>query len=188
MEAPMKPLMQFGLCCLLAPGLFAQHQGSGAVSGGHAGSVKAGSRTGHAHESMRTLGHSRYYGFGYGGFYGGDYQPFYDSADPGGSNAAVVYSPPAQPPMVAETAHPVIHEYTQWGDNAISPEQASRPILYLIAFRDKTIAAATTYWVENGALHYLDTGHQQKQALLSSVDRDLSAQLNSERHVPFNIQ
>ena len=90
--------------------------------------------------------------------------------------------------MVTETAHPVIHEYTQWGDNANPPEQAGHPILYLIAFRDKTIAAATTYWVENGALHYLDTGHQQKQALLSSVDRDLSAQLNSERHVPFNIQ
>ncbi len=184
----MKPLMQFGLCCLLAPGLFAEHQGSGAVSGGHAGSVKAGSRTGHAHESMRTLGHSRYYGFGYGGFYGGDYQPFYDSADPGGSNASADYSRPAQAPMVTETAHPVIHEYTQWGDNANPPEQAGHPILYLIAFRDKTIAAATTYWVENGALHYLDTGHQQKQALLSSVDRDLSAQLNSERHVPFNIQ
>jgi hypothetical protein len=169
MEAPMKPLMQFGLCCLLAPGLFAEHQGGGAVSGGHAGSVKAGSHPGHAHGSMRTLGHSRYYGFGYGGFYGGDYQPFYDSADPGGSNA-------------------VIHEYTQWGDNAISPEQASHPILYLIAFRDKSIRAAMTYWVENGALHYLDTGHQQKQAPLSSVDRDLRAQLNSERHVPFNIQ
>jgi hypothetical protein len=60
-------------------------------------------------------------------------------------------------------------------------------MLYLIAFRDSTIRAAMTYWVEDGTLHYLDTGHQEKQAPLSSVDRDLSAQLNRERHIPFNI-
>jgi hypothetical protein len=58
----------------------------------------------------------------------------------------------------------------------------------LIAFRDSTIRAATTYWVEDGTLHYLDSSHKEKQAPLSSVDGDLSAQLNRERHVPFNLQ
>jgi hypothetical protein len=190
MEAPMKPLMQFGLCCLLAPGLFAEHQGSGAVSGAHKGSVTASSHAGHAPRSMRTLGKGRHYG--YGGFYGGDYLPFYDSgyspsADPSGSTASPVYSPPAQP-MVTETAHPVIHEYTRREDYGIPPGQEGHPILFLIAFRDKTIGSATIYWVANGTLHYLDAGHREKQAPLSSVDRDLSAQLNSERHLPFNIQ
>jgi hypothetical protein len=184
--------MQFGLCCLLAPGLFAEHQGGGAVNGGHAGSVKAGPPARHAHGSMRTYGYGRYGGYGYGSFYGADYEPFHDygyspSANPGGSNAPVVYSPPAQP-MLTETAHPVIHEYPQREDSAIPPGQEGRPMLYLIAFRDSTIRAAMTYWVENGVLHYLDTSHQEKQAPLSSVDRDLSAQLNRERHVPFNIQ
>jgi len=198
MEALMKTLMQFGLCCLLAPGLFAGHQGGGAVSGGHAGSVMAGSHAGHAPGPVRTFGYSRYGrsgygGYGYGGLYWGDYEPSYDygyypSSGPGGSNATVVFPPPAQPPMVTETAHPVIHEYTQREDYGIPPERESHPILYLLAFRDKTIRAAMTYWVENGTLHYLDTGHQEKQAPLSSVDRDLSAQLNSERHVPFSIQ
>jgi hypothetical protein len=42
----------------------------------------------------------------------------------------------------------------------------------LIAFRDNTIRAAMTYWVEGGTLHYLDQDHKEKQAPLSSVDRD----------------
>jgi len=175
----MKTLMQLALCCLVAPGLFAEHPGGGAVSGGHAGRVTAGS---HA-------GQGRHRGY----FFGGYYDPLWDYGytpltDQAGSNTTVVYppvySPPAQP-MVAETAHPVIHEYGQQENYAIP---SGSPILYLIAFQDKTIRAAMTYWVEDGALHYLDTGHQLKQAPLASVDRDLSARLNGERHVPFNIQ
>jgi hypothetical protein len=198
MGALMKPLMQFGLCCLLAPGVFAQHHGGGALSGGRLGSVTSGYNAGRVHGSTRTFGYGRYGGYGYdgygyGGFYGGYYEPFYDygynpPAGPGGSNVTVVYPPSAPPVMIAETAHPVIHEYTQQEDYGIPPERESHPILYLIAFRDSTIRAAMTYWVESGSLHYLDTDHKEKQAPLSSVDRDLSAQLNRERHIPFNIQ
>jgi len=187
--------MQFGLCCLLAPGLFAGHQGGGVVGGGHSGGVTAGHYGGHAHGSIRTFGYGRYGGYGYGGFYGGYYEPFYDSGyypstEPGGSNMTVVYPPPAAPPpvVITQTAHPVIHEYTQPEDYGAPPEREGHPILYLIAFRDNTIRAAMTYWVEDGTLHYLDKDHKEKQAPLASVDRDLSAQLNRERHVPFNIQ
>lgn len=178
----MRTLMQLGLCCLVAPGLFAEHHGGGAVSGGHPGRATAGT---HA-------GQGRYRG----NFYGGYYEPFWDYgysplADQAGSNTTVVYPPPVQPmvqPMVPETAHSVIHEYPRPADSGTPPERSSSPILYLIAFRDKNIRAAMTYWVQDGALHYLDTGHQLQKAPLSSVDRDLSARLNSERHVPFNIQ
>jgi hypothetical protein len=90
--------------------------------------------------------------------------------------------------MAAETAHPVIHEYNRPEDYGIPAEREGHPILYLIAFRDSNIRAAMTYWVDGGTLHYLDTDHREKQAPLSSVDRDLSAQLNRERHVPFDIQ
>ncbi|MGA2574541.1 MAG: hypothetical protein ABSH24_00785 [Bryobacteraceae bacterium] len=161
----MKPLVQFGLFCLLAPGLFAwQHAGVGAA---------------HAQ-------HSRY---GYGGYY----EPFYDygywpAADGGEANVTVVYPPPTPVVAIAQTAHPVIHEYAQPEDYRTPPEGPSRPILYLIAFRDSSIRAAMAYWVEAGALHYLDTGHHLKQAPLSSVDRDLSAQLNRERRIPFDLR
>lgn len=177
----MKLLIRFGLCCFLAPGLFAAHEGS------HAGSIMAGAHPRRTQGSMRASGYRGYRG--YGGFYWGDSAPFYDygesqSADPGRSTA----NPPALPPAVAETAHPVIHEYAQSEEYGIPLEQPNHPVLFLIAFQDKTIRAATTYWVDGGALHYLDTAHQEKEAPLSSVDRALSAQLNSERHVQFNIQ
>jgi hypothetical protein len=187
----MKPLMQFGLCCLLAQGVFAeQHAAAGGghagAGGGHAGGVTAGHSAGRAHSSIRTFGHGRY-----GGFYGGYYEPFADSgyyppAEPGQPSAAVAYPAPAI--MATETVHPVIHEYTQPEDYGTPPEGDGHPILYLIAFRDNTIRAAMTYWVEDSAIHYLDKDHQAKQAPLASVDRDLSAQLNRERHVPFNLQ
>jgi hypothetical protein len=193
MGALMKPLIQFGLCCLVTPGLIAEHQGGGRVSGGHAGSATAAHNAGHARGSIRTFGYGRYGGYGYGGLYGGYYEPFYDSgyypsADRGGSNVTVAYPPPAPPVTIAETAHPVIHEYARQEDYGTPPERESHPILYLIAFRDNTLRAAMTYWVESGSLHYLDTDHKEKQAPLSSIDPDLSAQLNRERHVPFNIQ
>jgi hypothetical protein len=180
----MKPLMQFSLCCLLAPGLFAADHG-----GGHGGSVAAGHNAGHAHGSIQSFGHGRRGGYLYGGFY----DPYYDygdspAAEPGGSNVTVVYPPSAPAVMVTETAHPVIHEYAQPEDYGTAAERGNQPILYLIAFRDSTIRAAMTYWVEGGTLHYLDTGHKEKEAPLASVDLDLSGRLNRERHVPFNIQ
>jgi hypothetical protein len=191
----MKPLMQFGLCCLLAPGLFAADHGVTAAVGGHNSghpvAVTPNHNAGRVHSSIRTFGNGRYLGYGYGGFYGDyGYQSFNDSAyppaaEPDGSNATVIY--PASPP-VAATIHSVIHEYTQPEDYGTPPERGNQPILYLIAFRDKTIRAAMTYWVADGTLHYLDTDHQEKQAPLSAVDRDLSAQINRERHIPFNIQ
>jgi hypothetical protein len=186
----MKVFAQFGLCCLLAQGVFAEQHGGGGASGGHGGGVTAGHNVSHTHGSVRTFGSGRYGGYGYGGFYGDFYQPSYDSGyypppQSGGSGVMVMYP---QAPIVAETAHSVIHEYTQQEDYVVPPGNDGHPILYLIAFRDNTIRAAMTYWVEDGTLHYLDTGHQEKQAPLSSVDRDMSAQLNRERHVPFSIQ
>ncbi len=191
----MKPLMQLGLCGLLAQGVFAgQHGAAGAraTGGGHAGSVTTVHNAGHAHGLSRTYGYGRYGGYGYGGYLGGYYDPLYDSgyypsAEPGGSNMTTVYPPPAPSVMATQTAHSVIHEYGQPEDYGTPPAGEGHPILYLIAFRDTTIRAAMTYWVADGVLHYLDTNHQEKQAPLSSVDRDLSAQLNRERHVPFNV-
>jgi hypothetical protein len=187
----MKILIQLGLCGLLAPGLFAARQAAGGANRGHAGSITSGTHARRTQGSMRTpagYGYGRY-GRGYGGLYWGDYEPFsnYGDSQPEGPGESAV-DPVAQHPL-PQTAHPVIHEYGQGAEEyGIPGEPASNPALVLIAFRDKTIRAATTYWVAGGALHYLDTDQQEKQAPLTSVDRDLSLQLNSERHVPFNIQ
>ena len=63
----------------------------------------------------------------------------------------------------------------------------SGPPIYLIALRDQTIHAAAAYWVEAGVLHYITLDHQQKQVVLSQVDRDLCVKLNRERHVVFSL-
>jgi len=185
--ALMKLLLQFGLSCLLAQGLFAAHNNGGGTSG------SAGHNPVHVHASPRTSGSGRTGGYGYG-YYGGYYDPFYDSGEPGyadsgESNPPPLYPFPPPPVIVTQTAHPVIHEYAQAQDYGAPPaEIQEHPVLFLIAFRDNTIRTASTYWVEGGTLHYLDADHQEQQAQLSSVDRNLSAQLNRERHIPFNLQ
>jgi hypothetical protein len=211
----MKFALGAGLCCLLTAGVFAQHRGGGAS--GHAVSVGGRARVGftsgiRAGGGIGRIGRAGYMGFrGFRGYYGSywpwfygypglwdsSYDDSYDSGYPyGGSyesapNVTVVYAPPAEPvypTVVTLTAHPVMHEYRQPEDYGLPSEHASQPVLYLIAFNDHIIRAATTYWVENGKLRYLDTDHKQKEAPLSSVDRDFSAELNRERRVPFRLQ
>jgi len=144
--------------------------------------------------------------FGYGyGLYGyglwPDYTPDYNymppapAPMPAGPLVTVVYPPVPPREMPRETAHPIIHEYNRPEDYGAPSTGVSAPamhgdrtIVYLIAFRDSSIRAAMTYWVDHGALHYLDTNHKEQQAPLDSVDRELSAQLNRERNVPFGIQ
>lgn len=213
----MKLLLQFALCSLVAPGVFAQHHngggggrggggriggGGGRIGGGRGGAI-SGHHAGHFRGSIRNFG---YGGSGYGGFYGGGgyYMPLYDDSDypdypfaqpyqpaeTPGSNVTLIYPPAADPVPAPRPARLVIHEYNRPEDYGLPGESQneSRPSLYLIAFRDNTIRAAATYWVEGDTLYYLDKDHKQNQAPLSSVDRGMSAQLNRERNVPFNLQ
>jgi hypothetical protein len=141
----MKPLVQLGLSFLLAQGVFAAHQ-DGAVRGGHSGSVTPDRSAGRSQASIRIGGYGRYDGYGYGGYvYPFNEYGYFQSTDVGGSNVTAVYTPPAPPVITqaARTAHPVIHEYTQQEDYGIPPAGDMHPILYLIAFRDSTIRAAT---------------------------------------------
>jgi hypothetical protein len=201
----MKFPLGLSLCCLLAAGAFAQHRGGGARLGS-SGGVRAAGRVGYT----RGYVNSGYRGFrGYYRSYWGSYWPwsygypgfwdssYYDSGYPYESpyesapNVTVVYPPPAEPvypTVVTVSAHPVMHEYRRPEDYGLPSEHAYQPVLYLIAFNDHIIRAATTYWVENDKLRYLDMDHKQKEAPLSSVDRDFSAELNRERRVPFRLQ
>jgi hypothetical protein len=107
-----------------------------------------------------------------------------------GPNVTVVYpaaAQPAYPVVINVPAQPVVHEYRRPEDYGLPKEHANREVLYLIAFKDHVIRAALAYWVEGDTLHYLDMDHKEMHAPLGTVDRDFSAELNRERHVPFNL-
>ena len=167
------------------------HGGYGGHTGGYYGHY------GHYGYYGHRFGYGYGYGYGYWGWpvYWGSWDGSYDYGYAPGvqeyspsPNITVVYPQPAQTaPVVIETARPVMHEYNQPADYGLPPPQENRPVLYLIAFKDRTIRAAMTYWTDGGTLHYLDTDHKEKQAPLDSVDRDFSAQLNRERHVQFRL-
>jgi hypothetical protein len=74
-------------------------------------------------------------------------------------------------------------EYDQYGQEV---RPAGSP-LYLIAFTDHTIRAATAYRVEGNTLHYTTPEKEEKEVPLNTVDRALSTQLNRERQVPFQL-
>ena len=195
----MKIVMRLALCCLLTSGAFAQHHGSSGSAGraGFTGSSGRGFR-GHAglHRNLvqRGFGNNGPYGSyaywpGYwdSGLWGSSYYDPSDTPSYAGPNVTVVYPPPAPAyPAVVQTAHPVIHEYNQPEDYGLTGQE-SHPVLYLIAFRDSVIRPATTFWVEGDTLHYIGVDHKEQRAPLSSVDEDLSTELNRERHVPFHL-
>lgn len=139
------------------------------------------------------------YGYGYGYNYPYVYAPSYPAytypAYDSSPNATVVYgaTQPAADPVYVDRPNPVVREYDQYGQQtnrtAVRPESGpgSGSPVYLIAFRDQVIRAATAYWVDGGTLHYITIEHEQKQAPLSAVDRELSLQLNRERRVTFAL-
>ena len=198
-------------CLLLASVLSAQHRGGGGMAG-HAGvagrgGFRGGNRGGYGHGFRGEFRHRdrdfrfRSYGFAYYwpwysdlGFWDSpsyDYGYPYYSQQYSAPNVTVVYPPPAEPVnpvVVTQTVRPVIHEYRQPEDYGLPAERQNHPVLYLIAFRDHVIRAALAYWVDGGTVHYLEIDHKEKQAPLSSVDPDFSAELNRERHVPFSLQ
>ena len=59
--------------------------------------------------------------------------------------------------------------------------------LYLLAMKDGTIRAVLAYWVDGMTVHYVTMDHEQKQTMLSSLDRSLSERLNRERNVTFQL-
>ena len=137
-------------------------------------------------------------------FYGGFYDPFfwdsysaypydpyqysypsngYGSSGPSVmiiSNSPYGYAPePLTAPAAPEPPAPALRQPPA--------EQKYETPLFLIAFKDGTIRAVLAYWVDGANLHYVTMDHEQKQAPLSSVDRDLSERFNRERNVTFHL-
>ncbi|HWB85458.1 MAG TPA: hypothetical protein VG675_15045 [Bryobacteraceae bacterium] len=191
-------------------GGFAGSRGFGGFRGGFRGGFIGFNRGFRGFRSINTF---NTFGFGFVGFptywpgyYGGYYPysyPFYGAGYYGGDyaypvqqspNVTVVYPAPAVAPAPTtiniQTAHPVDHQYDQYGQE-ISPSGGNSggnasPI-YLIAFKDHVIRAVSAYWVDGNTLHYVSLQHQEQQVPLATVDRDFSIQLNRERSVPFQL-
>src|ERR1017187_3072962 len=186
----------------------------GGGGGGFTGGGFRGGGIGVGRSSGFRGGYGGYYG-GYGGYYspyfysgyglGYGYSPWYSDYGYGynsypaysypayqpSPNVTVVYPPPAPAPSTVyqERPNPLTREYDQYGQQTNRPTSSadSAAPVYLIAFRDRSIRAAAAYWAEGGTLHYVTLEHEQKQAPLNTVDRDLSGQLNRERRIAFSL-
>lgn len=190
------------------------YYGGGGYVGGayHGGGYYGGYRGGYYGHGGYYYGHGCcYYGGAYWPYYWPYYwgvgvgyasYPYYDPyyypygySNPNGyasyqtsPNVTVVYPQTAQPAQT-QTATPITREYDQYGQE-VRPggaSAASGSPVYLIAFNDRSIRAATAYWVDGRTLHYVTLEHQETQVPLDSVDRSLSLQLNRERNVPFQL-
>jgi hypothetical protein len=134
------------------------------------------------------------YGFGYPYSYYSPYAYYgYDGSYPYASTGYASY--PSSPnvvvvyPDTATSAASVTRQYDQYGQQ-IRPSggaTASGPPVYLLAFNDHSIRAATAYWVDGQMLHYVTLEREERQAPLSTVDRAFTQQLNRERQVPFQL-
>jgi len=134
-------------------------------------------------------------GYGYG--YGSGYQ------EPNVTYMVQQSPPPSPAPQVVinqsfgNTTTPptgsVMREYQASGPPATEPAPAppaaaeEKPTIYLLALTDGSVYSALAYWVEDGALHYITTGHAHNRASLELVDRKISEQLNRERGVEFKL-
>jgi hypothetical protein len=87
------------------------------------------------------------------------------------------------PPPVVERATPVTREYDSSGQEIRQSSPTNASPIYLFAFEDQAIRAASAYWVEGRTLHYVTLQREEKQAPLDTLDRALTLQLNRERRV-----
>jgi hypothetical protein len=135
---------------------------------------------------------------------------------PADVNVNIVQAPPAQPaPAVIinqyytpDSPKPVLKEYPEgslpetvsqlkvyeapgpkFPDPAEKTARAAedKPTLYLIAFKSGAVYPALAYWVEDDTLHYITRDKSLNKASLALIDRELSAQLNRERNIDFQL-
>jgi len=166
---------------------FAQLHGS-SVSGGDApkGSRGATLAPSPAHLltpplSAQNASRRVIYPYAFPGFVA-DYDPEY-SAQP---DAVVQQSAPQvivqEPPLVAR---PEMHVYATPGDTTFSAEKRGQKPAFVIALANGSRYSANAVWVQNGFLYYVDREDQEHQVPLSSVDSQLTRQLNRENNLAF---
>ncbi|SRR6266849_6002965 len=78
------------------------------------------------------------------------------------------------------------HQPTPQAHNTSGEEAAPKNPIYLIALKDQSIHAATSYWADRTMLHYITLQGAHEQVRLDLVDRSVSTDLNRQRHVEFH--
>jgi hypothetical protein len=121
-----------------------------------------------------------YYGDGYSSGYAYNTSPNVTVVYPQQTQPATSYAPPAAP------ARPVTREYDQYGQEVRGDAGNASPI-YLIAFKDKVIRAASAYWLDGTTLHYVTLQREEHQAPVDTIDRDMTQRLNRERNTDFHL-
>jgi VWFA-related protein len=103
-----------------------------------------------------------------------DYEAALAAAAQATANAQLIGS-------LTERQHPLTTEKTA--------TRASEPTssIYLIALKDKTIDAATSYWVEGLVLNYITLQGAHVIVRLDLVDRSFSRELNRQRGLEFRV-
>lgn len=100
------------------------------------------------------------------------------------SPVTVVY-PPQPTPL--ERARPVTREYDEFGQAVQPPAPGNASPIYLFAFQDGVIRAASSYRVDGATLRYVTLDREEKEAAIETLDRALTLQLNRERRVRVQI-
>jgi len=72
-------------------------------------------------------------------------------------------------------------------DRVAPPQVVQRADMYLIAFMDRTIQPALEYHVAGDEIVWTTLDHLEHRALLASVDRRFSEQINRDRRVEFRL-
>jgi VWFA-related protein len=103
-----------------------------------------------------------------------DYEAALAAAAQATANAQLIGS-------LTERQHPLTTGTT--ATTALEPT----PPIYLIALKDKTIDAATSYWVEGFVLNYITLQGAHVIVRLDLVDRNFSRELNRQRGQEFRV-
>lgn len=128
----------------------------------------------------------------FGRQFGSDFFPYfpffgdYAEAYPPPNGAFMWQSPyeTASPSIPMKPGHPVIHDYPENDKTAAS---GSSPATFTIALKDGSTRSAETVWIQDNALHCLDS--QGNEDVLSSdrIDRDATHRLNREKNLHLEL-
>ena len=67
-------------------------------------------------------------------------------------------------------------------------DRAAGDGLYLIAFKNESVVISQRHWLKGDTFHYVTPSGQLHQMKLAEVDLDLTAKLNRERGVIFELE
>jgi hypothetical protein len=80
------------------------------------------------------------------------------------------------------------HKPSPQAQNTSGEEIRPKRPVYLIALKDESIHAASSYWADRTMLHYITLQGAHEQVRMDLVDRGVSTELNRQRNLEFHLQ